>query len=139
MPNKLDFIYERLKNVNPTFGPPSNCSGAALYLVNILERDCFLDLKKGYRKYLRNLPELDSPLESSLVSWEMLDKKRRIKLVHLGVVSNIQPLKIIYRNGAWEESLEENAVILEEGFEKVNSKHSTKTDFIKAQQEIRAF
>ena len=77
------------------------------------------------------MSELISPLESSLVSWEMLDKKRKINLVHLGVVSNIKPLRILHRNGAWEESLAENAAILKEEFEKVNSKHSAKTDFIK--------
>lgn len=127
--NKLERIFQRLEKTNHYSGPPANCIGTALYLVGLTKKDSEIkELEEVYEKYLKNLKELNEPELGCLISWEK-EKRKEITVFHLGVVSCLDPLCVINRQGKWYKK--RNARIVENYFEDVDEIYSGYSDFFK--------
>lgn len=127
---RLDEIYQKTEFLNPLTGPPANCIGTGLYLFGLTEKDGLNeDLIRVYDDYLKKLEFLNKPQLCSLVSWEKIRKrKNNIEVVHLGIVSSLNPLKVIHRQGAW--SSKRNGLVVESFFEDVDKTYSSFSDSV---------
>ena len=92
--NKLEKNILTAKN--PKYNPV-NCIGTALFITDMLPKDMYVNTNKVYKSHLKNLVESKNPLKGYLVSWET---KKRIfgrKIIHLAVITHLNPLLITHR------------------------------------------
>lgn len=109
---------------------PTNCIGTALFLKGI-EADIKISPKKAYDKYLSKMKPLNFPRINSFISWELKKGKKRI-ISHLGVVTQVNPVvKVLSREGSFNQGMEENCAVTERDFAYLNEFYGSMAQEVK--------
>jgi len=108
---------------------PTNCIGTSLFIAGFQKQDRFKSGKNLYDSYLKG-NEIEYPEKFCFVSWERLDENDSVKkVVHLGIISEIKPLKVISRKGRYYKG--KNQDLTEEYFKEVNEIYGFLSDRIR--------
>ena len=120
---------------------PTNCIGSALYYSGKADKDTMCYSDHFYRRYFSDLKEVSRFKRGDLVAWELFKKEHLLEsftiwskiedderfLVHLGVVSCVDPLILVHRPGAWVEFDESNADARRDYFDSVNNEYKAES------------
>lgn len=76
-----------------------NCIGTALFITGELSADEGVSTRRAYKFHLKKLEESKNPDIGYLASWEHQKKFFHKKIIHLAVITSLNPILMTHRKG----------------------------------------